>query len=373
MREIHVQRLNNNENVYLIGKYYISEGDYIKSGARIAEIESSKTIEDIVSDSEGYIHLLFDEGNEIEVLSSFALVFSTIEEYESYVKNDDSEESSEQTDYHLTQKAQELVRKYAISDEDLRSIGKSIIKTSDLDSVIQRYKNKIPKDETIIKLSNNQRQVGKVVTKSHNEIPQAFLVEKIDVSDCISFFEDYYENTGVVIGFGELLVEILFKIKNENPVFFGTLTDDGHVRVTNSVGIGVTFDLGNGLFIPVVKQKNGCSLNSIAEELYEYKLKAASGKYESEDFQGANLCISLNTIGNVIYSIPIIPPGQLAMISVGAPVEECVYENNKVVTKHFLYVGLAYDHRVINGFAAMDFIKKIEGMIKSYDLPSGKI
>ncbi len=105
----------------------------------------------------------------------------------------------------------------------------------------------------------------------------------------------------------------------------------------------------------------------IAEALFAYKLKAVSGTFDLRDFEGGDFSISINPGKNIVSVIPVIAPGQFAMLSVGAPVKELVMDEHKqVIEKSFLYLGLAYDHRVINGQDASRFMDEIVERMERY-------
>lgn len=361
MKKIIVQRINSNEDIYTIGKHCVNEGDHIGVGDVIAEVESSKAIESIQSESSGYIHFLCEAGDNVNVMSAIAIVFETLKDYKEYISSKETNKTSNTRSYQLTKKAQLLVDEYSIRDEELERLGIKIIRTSDLEMLI---KLRSPKNET--KLSDNQKQVSRVVTESYNKIPQSFLLEKIDVTSCIHYLNRLYKDMGIQVGIVELLIMILFKLRPSFPTFFSMYNENGYLVSPIDIGVGITIDVGNGLFIPVIKEEDGASIETIAEKMYEYKKKATKGRFDSEDLKGACISISLNTIGDVVFSIPILFPTQMAMISIGTTIRELSLEDDRLVSRDYLYIGLAYDHRAINGFMAMNFVKGIAEQIREY-------
>ena len=99
--------------------------------------------------------------------------------------------------------------------------------------------------------------------------------------------------------------------------------------------------------------------------MLEYKLKAVDGSFEEEDLNGGNISISLNPARNMVSVIPLIFPGQAAMISIASPIKELGFDSKKnIVEKSFLYIGLCFDHRVINGSYAMKVLERIAEKIE---------
>ena len=99
--------------------------------------------------------------------------------------------------------------------------------------------------------------------------------------------------------------------------------------------------------------------------------KALDDSFQSEDLTGAHLCISLNMAPDVVLSVPIIPPGHTAMLSLAGLIDE-VYrdDDGQLKTRRYTNLGVAYDHRVINGSQAMDFLQSIKRRMQSPEMLS---
>ena len=242
MKEIVVEKLNNNEDTYIIGKIYVQEGTWVEADTKIAAIESSKTVEDLSASDKGYIHFLYSEGQAVKATEALAYIFPTKEEYEAR-EDKVKVEKPEEVPYHVTQKAKAIVDEYGITKEELLSLGIRLIKTKDLEQLIASRKNYT---DRVVDLSRNQLMVAETVATSHAEIPQAFLVQKIDSTICEEFIKEYAERTGVMIGYGEILVDVLLKLDHIFPTIYAEYHVGTSVELSDDTGIGITFDGGNG-------------------------------------------------------------------------------------------------------------------------------
>ena len=100
-------------------------------------------------------------------------------------------------------------------------------------------------------------------------------------------------------------------------------------------------------------------------------MNAFRGNFTEKQLSGGTISISLNTEDDVVAGIPIIMPTQLAMLSVGAIMKELAFDEkdeNVIVEKKYMNLGISYDHRVINGYEAMKFMNKIKQKIEMFDV-----
>lgn len=363
MNEILIEKLNNNEDTYILGERYVQEGVLVEAGAKIAAIESSKTVEDLYAKSGGYIHFFYSEGDEVRATEVLACLYDTKNEYDEQLTKAKETTNPGEVPYHITRKARIMADEYGITGEELSSLGVKLIKTADLEKVIGCRRIRSAKT---VSLSKNQLKVADTVSTSHSEIPQAFMLQKVDCSSCSNYIRSYAERTGVVIGYGEVLIDILMKLASDFPIFFSEYHGGKEVSLPDETGIGITFDVGKGLYIPVIMKSEAATMDSIANKLFSYKLKALEGGFSGDELSGACISISLNPLDNLLFVMPIIPPGQVAMVSVASPVEELAMDGERIVRKQYLHVGLAYDHRVINGVGAMDFMQRVSKELTGY-------
>ena len=359
MKTIQCPQINVNDESYLVNELYFQNGSHVKSGEIIVSVGSSKAVSEIESNGTGYILYLKNSSDTVSVGETIALLFDSIQEYEDYQATQATISQSNKPSFILTKPAQKFAQENNLSDQLIASLNKKIIKTEDLKNLVSNPKN--PKE----KLSLNQLITASKVMQSHQNIPQAFQLIKADCTKCDGFIESYRAEKGILIGYGEIMTIILAELFEEFPTLFAHWEKDNQIQKAAIPEIGITLDVGNGLFLPVIKFHQPHSIDEVAEIMLEYKLKAVDGSFEEEDLNGGNISISLNPARNMVSVIPLIFPGQAAMISVASPIKELGFDSKKnIVEKSFLYIGLCFDHRVINGSYAMKVLERIAEKIE---------
>ncbi|MEU7984115.1 2-oxo acid dehydrogenase subunit E2 [Streptosporangium canum] len=203
-------------------------------------------------------------------------------------------------------------------------------------------------------LSRVQRAVARAVTTSHGTIPAAYTVVKFDVGPLLARTRGLSREVRRPVGLAELFVQAVAALHPAFPLFFASVEGD-RARPAEAPRVGVTFDMGQGLYVPVVHDTG--SLREIADTLMRYRLAATEGDFRERDLTGANIAITLHTDADVILAIPFVFPGTVCALAITSPQPEVVLgEDGAVTTRTVANIGLAYDHRLINGRDAALFL-----------------
>ncbi|MEV4185767.1 2-oxo acid dehydrogenase subunit E2 [Streptosporangium canum] len=203
-------------------------------------------------------------------------------------------------------------------------------------------------------LSRVQRAVARAVTTSHGTIPAAYTAVKFDVGPLLARTRGLSREVRRPVGLAELFVQAVAALHPAFPLFFASVDGD-RARPAEAPRVGVTFDMGQGLYVPVVHDTG--SLREIADTLMRYRLAATEGDFRERDLTGANIAITLHTDADVILAIPFVFPGTVCALAITSPQPEVVLgEDGAVTTRTVANIGLAYDHRLINGRDAALFL-----------------
>ncbi|MFC7644143.1 2-oxo acid dehydrogenase subunit E2 [Streptosporangium lutulentum] len=122
--------------------------------------------------------------------------------------------------------------------------------------------------------------------------------------------------------------------------------------------------MGEGLYVPVVRDTG--SLRGIADTLMRYRLAATEGDFREQDLAGATIAVTLHTDADIVLAIPLIFPGTVCALAITSPQRELVLgEDGAVTARTVANIGLAYDHRLINGRDASRFLAALRSELES--------
>jgi 2-oxoglutarate dehydrogenase E2 component (dihydrolipoamide succinyltransferase) len=351
MHPIHVPRTNSNDDTCMLVQWLYTNGQQVQAGDVLAYLETSKATEELLSPETGILYDQAQVGGEYAAGSCIGYVRSDKEEAPLPLSptHDDVAAS-----FILTQDAQEQVKKYGVTNEQLASLGKKLLKKADILSLVN-----IPSPlEPLNPHVRNQAIVAQQVTLSHQSIPAAFAMIKIYCDAATRAIAHYIEHKGVMLGWTEVFISLLRQLQHDYPAFY---QPENIRQQTQKVGIGVTIDVGTGLYIPVVKVVPTMTHGDIAAALMDFRFKALRRSLNTEDLSGGHLTISLHTDKDLLVAIPLIFPTQTCVLSLCAEQEELyLRSDNTVAVRHYLTLGIAYDHRSINGSAAVLFLQEIK-------------
>ncbi|GAT66851.1 dehydrogenase [Planomonospora sphaerica] len=225
-------------------------------------------------------------------------------------------------------------------------------------------------------LSKVQRAVARAVTLSHRTVPAAYTVMRFDVGRALERAGALTREVRRPVGLPELFVQAVAGLHGRFPLLFASVDDTAEnaagappgpagpvVRLSAAPRVGVTFDLGEGLYVPVVRETG--SLREIAATLMRHRLAAASGGFREQDLTGANITVTLHTDADVVLAVPIVLPGTSAALAVTSPRPETVLAaDGSVTVRTVADIGLAYDHRLVNGRDAALFLAALRREIE---------
>ncbi|WP_339802624.1 2-oxo acid dehydrogenase subunit E2, partial [uncultured Marinobacter sp.] len=128
--------------------------------------------------------------------------------------------------------------------------------------------------------------------------------------------------------------------------------------------IGVAVSSDRGLVVPVLRDTDALGLADIEKKIGEYGAKARDGKLGIDEMTGGTFTISNGGVFGSLMSTPILNPPQTAILGMHKIQERPMAENGQVVILPMMYLALSYDHRMIDGKEAVQFLVAIKEMVE---------
>jgi len=355
MHKLTVPTINNNDTAARLIEWYVEEGAVVKKDDLIAELETSKATFDFLAPADGILHKIVQVDDDCDFGLEIGCLFENEEEKDKFQEEALTSNTSK---IIITKAAKKLLTKHGISEEKILNLKKQVIKKTDVEKLL-----KVSDIEQLTEssLSTHQLAVATVVSHAHATIPQSFVLMKVYIDEGLAYIKNIASESKKMIGLPELVVQVVSNLREKYPKFFSAL--DENLRFTPSVAgnIGVTIDIGKELFIPSVKEAHTKTLPEIASILMSFRAKALRHSFTTEELEGGDITISINMEEDVLLVTPIILPPQTCMITIGSICSELfMEEEQQVKQRKFINIGLAYDHRIINGSDAVTFLKELK-------------
>jgi len=381
MRELLLPKFNNNDEGCVLVGWTVDDGTAVSADAVVAEVETAKALEELVADADGVLHRLVEAGAHCEFGRPVGLLFDSRQERDDYlaaaVVTTASEGEGEGEDHDggpepmLSDAARTLAQDHGIRTEQLRTLGKRVVKASDVQRLIdQGFMDQeaasvaagASADAVVVSLSPRQRAVAAVVSEAHRTIPAAFAAIAVDLTAFRA------TRGGAPYGLVELLVKAIAARHADFPLFFATSGADHTLTLASAANVGVTVDVGTGLFIPVLKDAAHRPIGELTDDLMDFRVSALRQNFREDAFADEAITLSLHNDPDIILAAPIVHPGRTCVVTLCAERSEvALTEDGMPFTRPVTTVAATYDHRYLNGRDAVRFLTAVKQDLETAD------
>jgi 2-oxoglutarate dehydrogenase E2 component (dihydrolipoamide succinyltransferase) len=180
------------------------------------------------------------------------------------------------------------------------------------------------------------------------------------VMELRSRYKDAFEKKhGVKLGFSSFFVKAAVLALQKFPVVNASV-DGTDVVYHGYFDIGVAIGSERGLVVPIIRDADKLSLADIEKQIADFAARAKDGKLTMEELTGGTFSITNGGVFGSMLSTPIINPPQSAILGIHATKDRPVAENGQVVIRPMNYLAVSYDHRIIDGREAVQFLVTIK-------------
>lgn len=399
-------------------KWHKKEGDEVKAGQILAEIETDKATMEIEAVDEGIlgrivvpegtenvkvnalIGLLLEEGEDASVLEqaevkqikmtleSSSLSSSPASDLVPTMRSDTTA-SSHQT-LHTPETgvgtgqdrifATPLARRIAEQEGvDLRSISgsgprgriiKADVESQGAHAAPRMVSGEIkPADQLFpayqeIKLTNVRKVIAQRLMESKQTAPHFYLTIECEIDALLKARQSINQNLAETqkISVNDFVIKAiamaLKKVPEANAAWGGD-----HIKIFDRADISVAVASDAGLVTPIVREADQKSLGVISEEMKELIGKARAGKLKPHEFQGGTFSLSNLGMYGIKDFAAVINPPQGCILAVGAGQQQAVVKDGKVEIATIMNCTLSVDHRVVDGAVGAKFLNHFKQMI----------
>jgi pyruvate dehydrogenase E2 component (dihydrolipoamide acetyltransferase) len=212
------------------------------------------------------------------------------------------------------------------------------------------------------RLTRIEIATGKTTVKSKTEIPHFYVRSRADLTGFMRGLE-IEKARGSSASVNDAIVKAVALALKQHPRLNAVLEGDA-VRLNPSVHIGVMTATPDGLVTSVVRNADTLSLPQINASVKEIRARAAAGRARVEDISGAGFCISnLGMFGVEEFSAIILPPN-VAILAVGAVLEEVVVDNGAIRVAKTVRLTVSADHRAVDGVEVALFLQSLRKLLE---------
>ena len=224
-----------------------------------------------------------------------------------------------------------------------------------------------PSTLEVIPYEGMQRVIGENMAKSWAIAPKVTHHVSVDLSQFVALRANINNDLAAndKISFTDLLVKAVAMALKSKPRMNVSLCDR-QIKVWRDINIGVAVALPEGLVVPVVRNADQKTVLEISNAIKDLAQRARQNKLQMEEMSGGSFTVTnLGAYGSVDYFTPVINQPESAILGIGRILKMPVVVDDQVVIRPMIGLSLAYDHRIINGAPAAEFMAVLMKLIEA--------
>ncbi len=377
-----------------IATWHKQVGEAVSRDELIVDIETDKVVLEVVAPADGSIsEILKQEGDVVlsnELIAHFeegaAPADESAEESDAVTENTSAADGGEKI---LSPAARKLAEEEGLNPASITGTGKGgRVTKEDVMNAANAARNAKPAssapvaaapDEEIELVAPGERVEKRVpMTRLRAKVAERLLqasqetamlttfneVNMKPVMDLRSKFKDQFLKAhNTKLGFMSFFVRAATEALKRFPAVNASI-DGNDIVYHGYYDIGVAVSSPRGLVVPVLRDADSMSLADIEKKIVDYGNKASEAKLSIDEMTGGTFTISNGGVFGSMLSTPILNPPQTGILGMHNIQDRAMAVNGEVVILPMMYLALSYDHRLIDGKEAVQFLVAIKGMLE---------
>ena len=279
-------------------------------------------------------------------------------------------------DDRVTPVARRMADEAGISLSDVEGTGMGgRIRREDVErAVAERKEESVASAETtrddreeIVPMSRRRRTIASRLVEAQRTAAMLTTFNEVDMSTVMTIRrrnrEAFEERHGVRLGFMSFFVKAVIGALKDFPELNAEIRGDSIIR-KRYYDIGIAVGAEDGLVVPVLRDADRMSFAEIESGIRAFAARAGDGTLSLEDLRGGTFTITNGGVFGSMLSTPILNPPQVGILGLHRIDDRPVALDGQVAIRPMMYVALSYDHRIIDGREAVQFLGRVKSLIE---------
>jgi pyruvate dehydrogenase E2 component (dihydrolipoyllysine-residue acetyltransferase) len=179
---------------------------------------------------------------------------------------------------------------------------------------------------------------------------------------------EFERRNGLKLTYTPFFVRAAVEAIKEFPIFNSSV-EGSNILYRRDVNIGVAVALETGLIVPVIKNADEKNFLGLARAVQDLAERARTKRLSVDDVQGGTFTITNPGVFGSLFGTPIINQPQVAILGVGIIEKRAVVRHDAIAIRPMVYLALTFDHRIIDGAVADQFMSRIKAVVENWDEP----
>ena len=369
-----------------IATWYKNIGDSVRRDELLVDIETDKVVIEVVSPIDGILQEIMKNAGDT-IVSNEAI--GGLEERTSSapsmpdrpVNSESSESASDES--IVSPAAKKLIEENSLNADSINGSGKGgrVTKEDVMNHLSAQSANTAVPSSTAslapsadgriaerVPMSRLRATVAKRLLQATQTTAMLTTFNEVNMQPVIDIrnkYKEEFEKThdGVRLGFMSFFVRASIESLKRFPAVNASL-DGSDIVYHGYQDIGIAVGGPRGLVVPVLRNADNMGLAQIEKEIKEFGAKAREGKLSIEEMTGGTFTISNGGVFGSLLSTPILNPPQTAVLGMHKIQERPMAVDGEVIVLPMMYLALSYDHQMIDGKEAVQFLVTIKELLE---------
>lgn len=374
--EVKVPVLPESVSDALIATWHKKPGDIVRRDENLVDLETDKVVLEVPAPVDGILQSI-DAEEGATVVSDQLL--GSVEEQEIADEPESTPAADEQPTPAAATEAAKASGDLKHGDPNLPPAARKLAAENDIDAseldgsgrggrvtktdVLQAIQSGGARPEERVKMTRLRSRIAERMKEAQNTAAILTSFNEVNlqaVKDLrATYKEDFEKAHGVRLGFMSFFIKACCEALQKHPIVNASVEGDEIVyHGYQDVGVAVSID--RGLVVPVLRNAHLMSLAQIEAQIRNYAQAARDGSLAMEDLQGGTFTVTNGGVFGSLLSTPLLNPPQSAILGMHTIKERPMVENGEIVARPMMYIALSYDHRIIDGKDAVQFLVTVK-------------
>ena len=365
MKEVKVPVLPESINEATVAAWHKKPGDSVEVDDVIVEIETDKVVLEVPAEESGILtEILAEEGETVNEQQVLGLLDDSAD-----ASNDDTPQEEQVTQEEPVKTAQENPEEAPKEEAKKEPVAAPKIPREEPAAapVSQPSQPSSNRMEERVPMTRIRKTIANRLHSATQNTAMLTTFNEVDMSEILamraSYKEAFEKKYSVKLGFMSFFVKAAVESLKKYPTVNAYLDGDDIVyHAFCDVSVAVSSD--RGLVVPVLRDAHKMGMHDIEKGIMDYAVRAQDGTLGIEEMSGGTFTISNGGVFGSLLSTPILNSPQSAILGMHKTQERPIAVNGEVVIKPMMYLALSYDHRIIDGKEAVQFLISIKDALE---------
>ncbi|MEW8985491.1 MAG: dihydrolipoamide acetyltransferase family protein [Bacillus sp. (in: firmicutes)] len=227
-------------------------------------------------------------------------------------------------------------------------------------------------EEERVPFKGIRKAISNAMVKSAYTAPHVTIMDEVEVGELVAFrtrLKPMMEKKGIKVTYLPFIVKALVAACRQFPAMNAMIDEaNNEIVYKKYYNIGIATDTDNGLIVPVINDADRRSIWMIADDIKDLASRGREGKLGPNELKGSTITITnIGSAGGMFFT-PIINFPEVAILGTGRISEKPVVKNGEIVAAPVMALSLSFDHRLIDGATAQNFMNYIKQLLANPEL-----